>query len=632
MCGLAGVVHGAAAPRLARRDVERMCERIAHRGPDGHGVWEDSSAILGHRRLSIIDVAAGQQPMTANDGELALVYNGEVYNHEALRAELRERGHSFRTHSDTEVILEAYRAHGVECPRKLRGMFAFALWDAREQRLLLVRDRLGIKPLFYAMRPEGLVFGSELKAVMASGIVPADIDVQALDDFLAYGFIRAPATIFKDVRALLPGERAVVQRSAGGALRARTDSFWEIPTPQRDLTDREEAKSELARLLHEAVRVRLMSEVPLGAFLSGGIDSSSVVWSMAQQTRGKVRTFSIGFNDPDFDETPVARAVAAHFGTDHHEEVVTPDAVAMLPEICRDFDEPFGDPSAIPTWYLCRMARRQVTVCLSGDGGDELFAGYGRYAAIAREQRLPRALNVGLSKLSPLVRKELPLRKRFERAGLGPAAHYARFRNNFTPDMRSALYTPELAGQVDRERTQDLFWRASIPDHYDAYARAQLADLQGYLPDDILTKVDRTSMAHGLEARVPLLDHHLVSFAQRLPSALNVSGGRTKALLRDIVEPHMPDAVLKHPKRGFSVPLARWLRNELSPRLAAAVEGPTFRDSGFFDVAYVRRLFRMHMAHRGNLAFALWQLLVLDVWWQEVRPQLSPARARTPTG
>lgn len=628
MCGLAGVVHGKAKLRLTRSDVQRMCERIAHRGPDGHGVWEGANAILGHRRLSIIDVATGQQPMLTSDGELALVFNGEVYNHGDLREELRARGHVFRTQSDTEVILEAYRAYGVDCPRHLRGMFAFALWDAREQRLLLVRDRLGIKPLFYAVRPEGLVFGSELKAVMASGVVPADIDVQALDDFLAFGFIRTPASIFQDVRALVPGERVVVQRAADGSLSLHSDLFWELPTPVRDITDREEAKHELTRLLHEAVRIRLMSEVPLGAFLSGGIDSSTVVWSMAQQTSGKVRTFSIGFDDPEFDESSMARAVAQHFDTEHHEEVVRPDAVAMLPEICRDFDEPFGDPSAIPTWYLCRMARKQVTVCLSGDGGDELFAGYSRYAAIAREQRLPSLLTTGLSKLAPFVPRELPLRKRFERSGLSGAEHYARFRNNFTPEMRRALYTPELSARIDYARNDDLFQRVASPAHYDAYARAQLADLQGYLPDDILTKVDRTSMAHALEARVPLLDHHLVSFAQRIPSTLNVQAGRSKALLRDIIEPHMPEAVLKHPKRGFSVPLARWLRNELAPRLEAAAYGPTFQKGGLFNADYVKRLVSLHKTGRVNLGFALWQLLVLDVWWQEVLPGLSPGARR----
>ena len=623
MCGIAGVVHGRAAARLVKADVVRMCDRIAHRGPDEHGAWEDAHAILGHRRLSIIDLSSGQQPMSAAEAGVTIVYNGEIYNHAELRRELEARGHVFRTRCDTEVILQAYLAFGVDCPSKLRGMFAFALWDTRAQRLLAVRDRLGIKPLYYAHVGAGFVFGSELKALMSAGVVPTDVDAGALDDFLAYGFIRSPRCIFASVRALRPGERLVVQRGADGELTLQADEFWHLPTPRHEPQDYESAKAELERRIHEAVRIRLMSEVPLGAFLSGGLDSSTVVWSMSRQMSSPVRTFSIGFEDARYDETPIARAVAQHFGADHHEEVVTPDAVAMLPEICRNFDEPFGDPSAIPTWYLCRMARREVTVSLSGDGGDELFAGYRRYHSIAREQRRPAALNRALSTLAFVAPRETALRKRLERAALEPARHYARFRNNFSPDMRRALYSRELRAQVDLDRTQDLFQRVRAPAHYDAYARVQLADMQGYLPDDILTKVDRTSMAHGLEARIPLLDHELVGFVQTLPTEFKVRDGRSKAILRDVVEPHLPEVALRHPKRGFSVPLARWLRRELAPRLQASIEGPTFQNNPWFDGDVARRLRRLHASGLVDLSFALWQLLVLDVWWQQVQPELG---------
>ncbi|MBN1609156.1 MAG: asparagine synthase (glutamine-hydrolyzing) [Polyangiaceae bacterium] len=625
MCGFAGVLHGRVTRRLCSDDVLRMCRLIAHRGPDEHGTWEDRDVVLGHRRLSIIDIASGQQPMKSPDGDVVLVYNGEVYNHGELRRELEHQGQSFRTRSDTEAILGTYRAHGLACTGHLRGMFAFALWDARKRRLLLVRDRLGIKPLYYAFGSEYLVFASELKALMASGVVHRDIDPQALDDFLAYGFIRSPRSIFRDVKKLLPGEQLAAEIAADGQLRLFRHEYWRPPTPAHTSIDYETAKTELENRIHEAVRLRLMSEVPLGAFLSGGIDSSTVVWSMARQMTQPVRTFSIGFHEPRFDERDVARAVALHFGTEHHEEIVTPDAVAILPELSNDYDEPFGDPSAIPTWYLCRMARKHVTVSLSGDGGDELFAGYARYATLAAEQQRMPVLSRLLSGAAPLARCEGRLRNRLERAAMPLERRYGRFRNNFSPAMRAALYSEELRRLVDLERTQDLFQRFAAPPEYDPLSRMQLADLQGYLPDDVLTKVDRASMAHSLEARVPLLDHQLVAFVQGLPVDFKVRGQRSKAILRDIIEPHMPPPVLRHPKRGFSVPLGRWLRNELAPRLRQAVRGPTFQKNGWFDGRYVRRLETLHMSGRVDLSFVLWQLLVLDVWWQQTLPGLATA-------
>lgn len=627
MCGLAGIVGPDLDVSELPARLRRMCAAIDKRGPDGHGITIQPCAALGHQRLAIIDRVGGVQPMSALEGRVVLVYNGEIYNHEPLRRELESAGHAFSTRSDTEVLLNAYLEYGSACAQRLRGMFAFAVWDARQRTLLLSRDRLGIKPLFYAQVGTSLVFGSEIKALLASGLVEPSLDPQALDDYFAYGFIRSPRSIYQNIRSLLPGQSLSVRVGSGG-LELAFEQFWELPRgPTGPIQlGYEEARVELQRRIDEAVKLRLLSEVPLGALLSGGIDSSTVVWSMARAQTQRVQTFSIGFAERSHDEAPYARAVAERFGTEHHEEVVTPDAVSILPEIARDFDEPFADPSAIPTWYVCRMARRRVTVCLSGDGGDELFAGYTRYATVSREwgrrKDLMSRLVAAAGRVAP---RESRFRNRAERLTLPDFnGYYARFRNNYSPSMRAQLFTPELAARIDMGATQDLLQRRAPHASADPLARAQLADLQGYLSDDILVKLDRTSMAHSLEARVPLLDHELLTFVQSLPSDYKVRDGRPKAILTDLIRPHLPAHVLDRPKRGFSVPLSRWFRNELRERLRAALHGPTFAKGGLFRAENAQRVYRLHQERRADLSFQLWQLLVFDEWWRSRRVAPAP--------
>jgi asparagine synthase (glutamine-hydrolysing) len=617
VCGIVGLLGR--HPALAEPDlaIQRMCQTLVSRGPDAGGTFVQPEVGLGHRRLAIIDLSGGVQPMEALGGQVVLVYNGEIYNHRELRAELERAGHSFETRSDTEVLLKAYLHYGSECPRHFRGMFAFAIWDARDRSLLLVRDRLGIKPLYYALCGSTLVFGSEIKALLASGLVDRALDPQALDDYFAFGFIRSPRSIYRQIRSLLPGQ-SLRMRLQGGAPQLEFAQYWQIPralagSPRLSWED---AKRELEQRLLEAVRLRLLSEVPLGAMLSGGVDSSAVVWAMTRAQERPVQTFSIGFHEASHNEAPYAREVARHLGTQHHEEIVTASAVASLPELVRDFDEPFADPSAIPTWCLCKMVRQHVTVCLSGDGGDELFAGYSRYRVLRRERASRSAVGRGLI---GLIGRFLPLegraRNRADRAqqrDLG--RYYARFRNNFSPAMRQRLFGPDLRQAIQPTLTDDLFQRVPLDGSEDAVTAAQLADLQGYLSDDILVKLDRTSMAHSLEARVPLLDHELLQFVQSLPLEYKLRGDQQKALLVELIRPHLPPGALERRKQGFSIPLSRWLKGELRERLRAAVEGPSFADPALFDARYVRRLYDLHQSGRLDLSFQLWELLVFDEW------------------
>ncbi len=615
MCGIAGFVsrEGASVPQRER--LQRMCDAIVRRGPDAEGQHVDGRVHLGHRRLSIIDLDAGQQPMVSDDGQVALIFNGEIYNHAELRQELEQRGVRFETRCDTEVILRLYLEDGEACVQRLRGMFAFAIWDRRSGQLLLVRDRVGIKPLYYARTADGFVFGSELKALLATGWVSRERDLQALDDFFAHGFIRASRSVYRQVSKLGAGELLRLSCADGSIARER---YWQLPAPGTGPTDPAEAQAGLLARIDEAVRIRLMSDVPLGAFLSGGIDSSTVVWRMAEHSSAPVDTFSIGFDDERFDETPVARAVAKHFGTRHHEQRVTPDALQVLPRVIAAHDEPFGDPSSIPTWYVCQVARRDVTVCLSGDGGDELFAGYGRYATLAGEAaRLawPRAVRTLAARL-PVGRAEGRTRNKLERIAAADAEeHYARFRAIFSASMREQLWSTEARARIDADATAALFevmpraWRDS-----DSVGRMQACDFGVYLPDDVLTKVDRMSMDHSLEARVPLLDHEVVEYAFALPTALKYQPGRSKAILRDLIEPHLPRAVLEHRKQGFSVPLSRWMRGPLAAQLRALPERPAYREGGLFEPSYVRRLVELHLSGEEELAWPLWQLLIYDAW------------------
>lgn len=632
MCGITGVLLDPSDPSPRSAALDRMIASITHRGPDAAGRWTAEGIALGHRRLSIIDLEGGAQPMQLPGDGPVIVYNGEVYNYASERETLVSAGHRFETDSDTEVVLRLFAEHGTDFTHRLRGMFALAIWDPAHQRLVLVRDRLGIKPLYWAQTRAGVVFGSELKAVMASGLVDDAVDPQAVDDFFTHGYVRAPRTIFAAVRKLAPGHLLTATRGAG--LDIRQQRYWEIPRrdPGAGVVTYEEAKQRLTEVLDEAVRLRLRSDVPLGAFLSGGIDSSTVVWRMSAQVDRPIKTFSIGFDDAAVDESRHALAVAEHFGTDHHPERVTADSVALLPELMAAHDEPFGDPSSIPTWYVSRLARKHVTVCLSGDGGDELFAGYVRYPRIGRQlrrnARIPALMRRAIARSSRLFPTESRQRDLLGRVVLDPETYYSHYRSMFSEDMRTALYDEAFAAQVDMAATARVFGPAGAAIHTDdPVARVQAADLAWYLPDDILTKVDRMSMAHSLEARVPLLDHHFVELAASLPVEYKLRDGRTKAILRDIIEPHLPPRITARGKQGFSLPLRKWFAGPLGARLEDALTGPTYRESGWFRPDYLQRLWQLHCQGDRDLSWTLWQVLVFDVWYTSTRPTLGRAAA-----
>lgn len=637
MCGFSGVLLRDRAREVPLSMLERMTSVIAHRGPDACGLFRDGPVGLGHRRLSIIDLSSGQQPMSVAGGRFTIVFNGEIYNFRELAKELSAQGYQFQTTSDTEVILALYERSGPRCVDSLRGMFAFAIWDKLERTLFIARDRVGIKPLYYAHGPHGLVFGSELKAVMASGWIDDDLDFQAVDDFLAHAFIRAPRTIFRAVAKLEAGCHLLARFDGPCSLSISTQRYWSLPSCSPDTQlriDEQEAREELERLLMESVRLRLIAEVPLGAFLSGGIDSSTVVWLMSRAQAEPVRTFSIGFQEDDYDERRYARAIAERFGTRHEEEVVTPDALDVLPRVMAAHDEPFGDPSSIPTYYVCQMARKHVTVCLSGDGGDELFAGYKRYRRIANELEWTSKASPSLRRIAAGVAQRFvgpmsPSRSFVERLAMDAESHYARYRAIVPEQTRRQLYDPELCGRIDFAQTSRLF--ANIPfetaRHGTRLDAILASDFTVYLPDDILVKVDRMSMAHSLEARVPLLDHKVVEFVSRLPLSMKLSGLTTKKLLRDLVRPHLPPSVLAHRKQGFSVPLATWFRGPLKPLLQSAVYDGVLERAGLSRGDTLVQLYKAHMAGQRDYSWQLWQFLMLNEWLRSTAKGLSKAGA-----
>lgn len=623
MCGITGFAD------LAGHDVEashsalkRMSDAIVHRGPDEGGAYVDPWVALGHRRLSIIDLSSGQQPMAALGGQLQIVFNGEVYNFRELRTQLQARGHRFLTHSDTEVILLAYAEWGVESIARLHGMFAFAIWDLRSKTLVLARDRVGKKPLYYHHRNGHFAFASELKSLRTDPRCPGEPDPQALDCYFSLGYIPTPATIFRDVYKL-PAAHYMVVNSAGHTLHR----YWNLSFAGTRQISMGEAVEEFEALLEDAVRCRLMSEVPLGAFLSGGIDSALVVSSMARQSSSPVITNSIGFADKQYNELEVARAVAAHLGTEHHEFTVEPQATQVIDRIAWHFDEPLADSSAVPTWYVCEMTRRTVTVALSGDGGDESFGGYSfRYAPHMMESKLRHVLPTPLRRMifGPLgslwpasVRLPKPLRLKtiFENLAVSDAEAFYSDLAWLRTDTRAAVYRPEfveqLRGFTPMETVHGLY---AHNDASDALGRAQYTDINFYMTDDVLAKVDRMSMAHALEVRSPLLDHRIIEFAARLPATLKLNTQQGKLVLRNLVGKRLPASIQNMPKRGFSIPAARWLREELRP----LAEGLIFERGGLIEdllePRVVRRLWREHLdGHRDHNVF-LWGLMMLGLW------------------
>jgi asparagine synthase (glutamine-hydrolysing) len=619
MCGIAGIVDFEKTPSLDL--LRRMTDAIRHRGPDGSGCFHDGPAALGHRRLAIIDLKTGDQPILSEDKKLAIIFNGEIYNYRALRAALASRGAVFHTESDTEAILRAYEIHGQDCVRHLRGMFAFAIWDGRDQSLFLARDRVGIKPLYYSWNGRRLLFGSEIKAIVESPDLDRTIDPLALDDYLTYLYIPAPKTIYRDVRKLPPAHTLRVSRQ-GIAIR----EYWDLSFEARPDLGEARYVAEVQDALRDSVQCHLMSDVPLGAFLSGGIDSSAVVATMASLMPDPVKTASIGFTESGFDELPYARMVANAFHTEDREKVVEASAAAILDTLVWHFDEPFADSSMVPTYYVSQIARERVTVCLSGDGGDENFAGYRRYRFDVFENRVRGLLPAGVRRpvfgtLGTVYPKAdwLPRMFRaktlFTNLALSPERAYGHTMSWFTPAWKRELYRPELQRRVaDYDPHSVLEAHFARTEGWDPLSRIQYVDMKTYLVDDILTKVDRASMAHSLEVRVPLLDHEFMERAATIPASYKLRRGEGKFIFKQSLRGTLPSEVIDRPKMGFTIPLARWFRKELRPTFESTVLAPDAYVAEHFEGEALRRMWSLHQQGRRDLAPYLWALLVLEQW------------------
>ena len=618
MCGIAGFVdrhQGAGSRRESDFGlVHAMCEVIRHRGPDDEGIHVEGGVGLGMRRLSIIDLSTGHQPIHNEDETVWLVFNGEIYNYRELRAELERAGHRFYTASDTETIVHAYEEWGEAAFGRLRGMFGIALWDRRSRTLLLARDRAGIKPLHYAERGGRLYFGSELKSLLAAGAVDGELDLESLDHYLTFLYTPRDRSIFAGVSKLPPGH---LLRWRDG--RSEVQAYWQVGTRESFQGTPDEAAGELRRVLAAAVRSHMISDVPLGAFLSGGVDSSAVVGLMAEASDRPVKTFSIGFDEPQYDELEHARAVARHFGTEHHEFVVRPDGLGILDQLIEHFDEPFADSSAIPTWYVSEIARRHVTVVLSGDGGDELFGGYDRYLSHPRVAQFDRLPIPGRRRLAGMIWPMLPhgvQGKNFLRhVALDTDARFIDSVALFRADEKAALYTPAMRSALRGANAEAALGRhfARFTD-LPAHSRMMRFDFETYLPEDVLTKVDRMSMAHSIESRVPLLDNAVIDFAATLPARLKIHNGRRKHVLKEAVRDLLPTGILDRKKQGFGVPLDMWFRGGLTGMFADILGSPRAKQRGFFEPGFVQRLVDEHVSGRRDHTLRLWQLLVLELW------------------
>jgi asparagine synthase (glutamine-hydrolysing) len=622
MCGIAGFVESSTttAPFGAdagRALVHRMCDVIRHRGPDDEGVWVDEGVALGMRRLSIIDLSTGHQPIHNEDRSVWIVFNGEIYNFRELRRELETAGHRFYTSTDTEVIVHAYEQWGKDAIARLRGMFGLAIWNTRTRELLVARDRIGIKPLHYATVNGRLYFGSELKSLLQAPDLPRDLDPDALDHYLSFLYTPRDGSIFKSVRKLPPGHLLTWQNG-----RIAIEQYWEMPADETFTGSEADAVSQLRAVLTDAVRSHLVSDVPLGAFLSGGIDSSLVVGLMSEVSGARVKTFSIGFDEPEFDELEPARKVAQHFGTDHHEFVVKPDGVSILDRLVSHFDEPFADSSAIPTWYVSEMARRHVTVVLSGDGGDELFGGYDRYVphprVVAFDRYSPRALR----RVAEIAAARLPHGARgknfLRHVGRDDQGRYLDAIRFFGTDEKPALLTADLRRAIQGPDPETRLAR-----HFERFAHlpwpSQMMrfDAETYLPEDVLTKVDRMSMAHSIESRVPLLDNEVIAFASALPASLKIKDGRRKHVLKEVAAALLPAEILNRRKQGFGVPLGTWFRGNLRELFADTLLSPASLQRGYFQPAFVRQIVDEHVTGKRDHTLRLWQLVVFEKWHEQ---------------
>ncbi len=623
MCGIAGLLYADSSRPVDRSILQAMGRSIAHRGPDAEGFLVEPGIGLVHRRLSIIDLAGGDQPIGNEDGSVQVIFNGEIYNFQSLREQLEQKGHRFHTKSDTEVIVHLYEEQGEELVARLRGMFTFALWDRKRRKLVLARDRLGIKPLYVYRDAEKLLFGSELKAILAYPGIRRQVDPQGLEDYFTFGMVPGARSIFRGISKLPPASVLTVQADQ---LAAPAKCYWRLrvePDPRPTADEWQEA---IRAKLDETIRLHLIADVPVGAFLSGGIDSSVIVACSADSTLGPLQTFSMGFHEEKFSELPYARLVAERCGTRHVEEIVTPDAVQLLEELTHHYDEPFADASAVPTYLVSRLASRSVKVVLSGDGGDEAFGGYARYAHDLKEAALRRWLPGWLRRgvLGPLARiwpkadwLPRPLRAKtlLTNLSLEPAAAYANTLSLCRPPMRRRLLAPDLVAQLDGYQPERIILDAfAAVAENDPLGGMLAADVSAILPDDFLVKVDRASMAHGLEARPPLLDHELLELAARIPSRWKVKDGETKWVFKQAYRDRLPEGIIRRPKRGFDIPTDAWLRGPLREAFEAVVLSPRACVAGLVDQAVVRKLHRSHLAGLGRLGGVLWSVLILARW------------------
>ena len=599
-----------------------MCSALLHRGPDDNGVHVEGPAGIGMQRLSIIDVSGGHQPIFNEDRSCVIVQNGEIYNHLDVRKELERRGHRYTTRSDTESILHAYEEYGTKCVQHLRGMFAIAIWDTKRRRLFLARDRMGKKPLYYSVLGSGpdatLVFGSELKAVLAHPDVLRRLDEQALVDYIAWGYVPDPRSIYAGINKLPPAHTLVFENGS-----VTLEKYWDVSFAAPVERENESAYVDRAlEILDEAVRIRLMSEVPLGAFLSGGTDSSIVVGLMARNSSTPVKTFSIGFEEKEYNELEYARAVAQHFQTEHHEEIVRPDAEHDVPALVRQFDEPFADSSMIPTYYVSRSARRHVTVALSGDGGDELFAGYMRYvdpANVRAVERIPAPIRNAL--FAPVAHM-LPegargIDRLRDMLGTSDEQYVRRMTRGFT-SIHSTVFDEALARRVNTDPSHVAApFLAAVEAGTDTLSRRQYLDIHTYLAGDILSKVDRTSMMVSLECRAPLLDHVLAEFAATIPAEMRIRGMTTKYILKKVAERLMPAEMVHRPKMGFGIPVTHWLRGAWMAKSNDLILGARARERGIFRASFLERVIDEHQSGRRDNSSIIWSLMMLEMWFRE---------------
>ena len=639
MCGIAGAIWTREGRPLPEEVLRQMAKVIEHRGPDGEGFhFEKNSAngvALAHRRLSIIDLAGGKQPMCNEDETIWITFNGEIYNYRELRDELQKQGHTFRTDSDTETIVHLYEERGMDFLADLRGMFAFALWDRPRGRLILARDRLGQKPLIYRRENNRLLFASEIKSILQVPGVPREVDPHALSEYLTYLYVPQPRTMYAGIEKLPPAHYAIYENGD-----FNIGCYWDLDLNRKISRPFEDVGEELNSQLDDAVRLRLRSDVPLGAFLSGGIDSTIIVGLMQRHAAQATKTYTIGFPISDFDETTDARLIAEHLKTDHHTFEVKPDSLAVLPTLTWHYDEPFGDSSMIPTYYVSEVTRRHVKVALTGDGGDELFGGYMRYQTVHKLGRIDnfppfvrRLLGNGLWDLLPAPNKQdaflRKLRDRMRLLRKEPPERFVRWVTQFSAATRDALFTPEFAARLGTDDAEHVFVDAmNNCRERSSGSRAMLTDLQTYLPDDLLVKVDIASMAHSLECRSPFLDHHVVELATALPYTQKVSGTTSKYILKEIYRRMIPPQIASRRKMGFSIPLDHWFRNELRDFLFDHLTDPVCLNRGYFKPEAIHRLLAEHESGDWDHNRSLWSLLCLELWHRMfIDPASAPSAA-----